>query len=100
MPLPSETPHTVPPHTSTVDPTSLHLGLPGKMLARSTGAQNGASVHEPLLTTTKTARELLDIGNTKFWALVKSGKIQMVEVGGRRMVLYASLKALAQFSAS
>jgi hypothetical protein len=60
----------------------------------STTVQN-----EPLLISAPRARKAIDVGNTKFWALVKAGKIQMVSVGSRRMVVYASLKALAQQAA-
>jgi len=54
---------------------------------------------KPLLVSAPKARKVIDVGNTKFWALVKAGKIKMVEVGGRRMVVYASLEALAQHTA-
>ena len=54
----------------------------------------------PLLITAPRARRILDVGNTKFWELVKSGKIQMAEVGKRRMVVYASLEALARSAAA
>jgi hypothetical protein len=49
----------------------------------------------PLTVTPRTAQRILDVGNTKFWELVKAGKIKMVEVGGRRMAVYSSLEALA-----
>ena len=50
----------------------------------------------PILVSTATAKQIIDIGNTKFWQLVKAGKIQMVDVAGRRMVVYDSLEKLAQ----
>jgi hypothetical protein len=43
---------------------------------------------KPLLVSGSNARELLDVGNTKYWALVKSGAIETVEVGGRKMAVY------------
>ena len=52
--------------------------------------------HKPLLVPGPTARRIIGVGNTKFWDLVKAGKIEMVEVGGSRMVVYASLEKLAQ----
>jgi hypothetical protein len=58
--------------------------------------QSSPAKFEPLLVTATSAKEILQIGNTKFWRLVKLGKIQMAETAGRRMVVYASLKALAQ----
>ena len=51
---------------------------------------------EPLLVTGPVARRLIGVGNTKYWELVKSGKVKLVEVGGRRMATYASLKELAK----
>jgi hypothetical protein len=50
---------------------------------------------KPLLVPSSRARAILGIGNTKFWAMVKAGKIEMADVGGRRMVVYASLERLA-----
>jgi hypothetical protein len=50
---------------------------------------------KPLLVTIPHAKQLIDVGNTKFWDLVKLGLIQLVEVGRRKMVVYASLEALA-----
>jgi hypothetical protein len=51
---------------------------------------------EPLLVTGPVARRLIGVGNTKYWELVKAGKVAVVEVGGRKMATYASLKALAR----
>ena len=49
----------------------------------------------PIVVSASTARRLLDIGNTKYWAMVKAGRIEMVDIGiGRRMVLFASLQRL------
>jgi hypothetical protein len=55
-----------------------------------------ATTLKPLLVSGPTARQLLDVGNTKYWDLVKSGKIQTVGLGRARMVVYASLEALAR----
>jgi hypothetical protein len=51
---------------------------------------------KPLLVSNTKAKQLIDVGNTKYWELVKAGKIKTVEVGGRSMAVYASLEALAQ----
>jgi hypothetical protein len=51
---------------------------------------------EPLLVTGPVARKLIGVGNTKYWELVKTGKVAVVEVGGRKMATYASLKELAK----
>ena len=50
---------------------------------------------KPLLVSGPEARKLLGIGNTKYWALVKAGKIKVVDVNGRKMPVYASLEALS-----
>ena len=49
---------------------------------------------KPLAVTPKTAQQLLDIGPTKFWSLVRADRIKMTDIGDRRMVIYASLEAL------
>jgi hypothetical protein len=54
-----------------------------------------ATETEPLLTTGQEARRLLGISNTKYWDLVKAGKIETVKLGSRKMPTYASLKRLA-----
>jgi hypothetical protein len=51
---------------------------------------------EPLTVPTGVGRALIGVGNTKWWELVRAGKIELAEVGGRRMATYASLKRLAQ----
>jgi hypothetical protein len=56
---------------------------------------SGTNPVKPLLVSGSNARKLLDIGNTKYWALVKAGSIETVEVGGRKMAVYASLERLA-----
>jgi hypothetical protein len=51
--------------------------------------------HKPILVPQQVGRRLIGVGNTKWFELVKSGKVQVVEVGGRRMAVYASLERLA-----
>jgi hypothetical protein len=50
---------------------------------------------KPLLVNNQTARKLIGVGNTKYWELVKAGQIKLVDVGGRKLAVYASLEALA-----
>jgi hypothetical protein len=50
---------------------------------------------KPLLVSNTTAKKVIGVGNTKYWELVKAGKIKTVDVGGRRMAVFASLEALA-----
>ena len=54
---------------------------------------------KPLLVSNTKAKQLIDVGNTKYWELVKAGKIKIVDVGGRSMAVYASLEALANLAA-
>ena len=56
--------------------------------------------HKPLLVTVPSARRIIDVGNTKFWELVKRGAIEMADVCDRKMVVYASLERLAAGSAN
>ena len=42
----------------------------------------------------KTACQLVGVGNTSMWALIKAGKVKTVSIGRRRLVIYASLEAL------
>jgi hypothetical protein len=49
-----------------------------------------------LLISASHARRVLDVGNTKFWELVREGKIEMTSNLGRRAVLYSSLERLAR----
>jgi hypothetical protein len=48
---------------------------------------------KPLFVPSPRGRKLIGVGNTKWWSLVKDGKIKMVKVGKRRMAIYASLEA-------
>jgi hypothetical protein len=54
---------------------------------------------KPLLVPGPTARRIIGVGNTKYWALVKAGKIKLVDVGGRKMAVYASLEDLTKQAA-
>jgi hypothetical protein len=51
---------------------------------------------KPILVPGPVARRIVGVGNTKYWALVKEGRIALVDVGGRKMAVYASLEALAR----
>ena len=54
-------------------------------------------IHDkPLLVPGPLARKLIGVGNTTYWALVRSGQIETVKLGGRVMVIYASLERLTQ----
>jgi hypothetical protein len=51
---------------------------------------------KPLLVSNTKAKQVIGVGNTKYWELVKAGRIKTVDVGGRSMAVYASLEALAK----
>jgi hypothetical protein len=65
-------------------------------VAENTTHHTRSSTLEPLTVSVQTAQYVLGIGNTKFWHLVKEGRIELAEVGRRRMVIYRSLKTLVQ----
>jgi excisionase family DNA binding protein len=47
-----------------------------------------------LAVSVKTACELIGVGNTTMWALIKEGRVQTVRIGRRRLIIYASLERL------
>jgi len=49
---------------------------------------------EPLAVTVKSACRLLDVGDTTIWAMIKDGRLKGFKIGGKRLIEYASLKAL------
>jgi excisionase family DNA binding protein len=51
---------------------------------------------KPLAVTVRTACQLLGVGNTTVWALIKAGRIQTIRIGRRRLVIYSSLELLAE----
>jgi hypothetical protein len=58
------------------------------MSVQSTGQGNAI---KPLLVNTTHAKQLLDVGNSKFWELVKEGMIETVKVGRRDKTMELSL---------
>jgi excisionase family DNA binding protein len=49
---------------------------------------------KPLTVTVATARKVSGLGNTTVWALIKTGKLEVVRVGRRTLVTYRSLEKL------
>jgi hypothetical protein len=49
---------------------------------------------KPLAVPVKTACQLVGLGNTSMWALIKAGRVKTVSIGRRRLVIYASLESL------
>jgi excisionase family DNA binding protein len=50
--------------------------------------------NKPLGVPVKTACQLVGVGNTTMWALIKAGRVKSVRVGRRRVVLFSSLESL------
>ena len=48
----------------------------------------------PLAVSVKTACQLVGIGNTTMWALIKEGRVKTIRIGRRRLIIYASLETL------
>ena len=51
---------------------------------------------KPLLVSGPKAREMLGIGNTKYFELLKTGQLEAVKIGARRLPTVASIERLAQ----
>jgi excisionase family DNA binding protein len=50
----------------------------------------------PLTLTLQDALGVCGLGRTKFYELIKNGKIQSIRVGKRRLIVYASLKTFLE----
>lgn len=50
---------------------------------------------KPITITIETALRISGLGRTKFYELINEGKIKTTTIGRRRLVVYASLEALA-----
>ncbi len=50
---------------------------------------------KPLTVTVPVALQITGLGRTKFYELLENGTIKSVNVGGRRLVNFASLEQLA-----
>jgi excisionase family DNA binding protein len=49
---------------------------------------------EPLAVSIKTAQNLTDLGSTKLYELIKTGELETVKVGTKRLIKYPSVKRL------
>ncbi len=72
------------------------------MSIQSTGISHkheaGDGTLKPLTVTIKCACEILGIGPTKMWELVKAERVKTINLGRRRLVIFASLEALVASS--
>jgi len=55
---------------------------------------------KPITVTVATALAVTGLGRTKFYELVKAGRIKIVSVGRRTLVVYADLERLAETGAT
>jgi excisionase family DNA binding protein len=53
-----------------------------------------ASALKPFTVSTRTARDLLDIGNTKLSELIRDGVLDTIRIGRKRLIIYESLERL------
>jgi excisionase family DNA binding protein len=54
----------------------------------------------PLAVPVRTACNLLGIGHTTMWGLIKSGRVKTARIGRRRLIIFASLQALLSLEQS
>jgi excisionase family DNA binding protein len=59
----------------------------------------GEAPLKPITVTVPTALAVTGIGRTKFYELVKLGRIRTVAIGRRTLVIYADLEKLAEAGA-
>jgi excisionase family DNA binding protein len=48
----------------------------------------------PLAVSVKAACQIIGVGNTTMWSLIKEGRLKTVQIGRRRLIIYASLRKL------
>lgn len=59
-----------------------------------------ANALKPITVTVPTALAVTGLGRTKFYELVKEGRIRTVAIGRRTLVIFADLEKLAEAVAS
>jgi excisionase family DNA binding protein len=55
---------------------------------------------EPLLVTVAQAKHVTNVGHTKLYELIKQKRLEVVKIGKRTMITFASIKRLAQPNAA
>jgi excisionase family DNA binding protein len=73
------------------------MGVSRDATARQLAAQPDL---KPITVRVPTALAVTGLGRTKFYALVKAGRIRTVSIGRRTLVVYADLEKLAEIGAS
>jgi excisionase family DNA binding protein len=64
------------------------------MQTNTAGTREVPQGTKPLAVSVKTACNLVGVGNTTMWALIKSRRVKTISIGRRRLVIYASLVSL------
>jgi excisionase family DNA binding protein len=72
------------------------MGLSRDLTARQLAALPDL---KPITVTVSTALAVTGIGRTKFYELVKEGRIRTVAIGRRTLVIFADLERLAEAGA-
>lgn len=67
-------------------------------LSSAQGGTHAEIRPETLAITVKRGTEILGIGPTKIYELIAAGAIESVKIGGRRLLVYESLKRLVDRS--
>lgn len=68
------------------------MGISTKLAARQLATQPDL---KPITVTVPTALAVTGLGRTKFYELVKEGRIRTVAIGRRTLVIFADLEKLA-----
>jgi excisionase family DNA binding protein len=77
------------------------MGLSRDLTARHRAGRpdsNGISL-KPITVTVPTALAVTGLGRTKFYELVKEGRIRTIAIGRRTLVIFADLEKLADAAA-
>jgi excisionase family DNA binding protein len=48
----------------------------------------------PLAVSVKKACELIDVGQTTMWAMIRDGRVSSIKIGKKRLIIYKSLEQL------
>ena len=65
------------------------------MSIQSTGlSRHESGSAKPLAVTVKKACELIGVGNTTMYELIRAGRVKTMTIGRRRLIIYSSLEEL------
>jgi excisionase family DNA binding protein len=86
--------HTTNPDSAVALPIPFDPASATGRAARGPARPPSSNSLEPLAVTVRQACEASNLGPTTIWKLIGTGALATVRIGRRRLVLYASLKAL------